>query len=137
MEITKVTEKTQTSPTPPDPFGMPKDEEEEGGQGEDVGTPKKAKTRATCEECGRSCANARMLGFHKGIHLKYDERPYGCEECGRRYAYPSHLARHRRLKHAADVQVSGHRHVDIHAQSDEHADAHTQSQDEKTQAPVE
>jgi len=90
-------------------------EKREDGQREDSGAPNEAKPRPTCGECGKKYANARMLDFHKNTHLKYAERPYGCETCGRRYAYPSHLARHRRRKHVG-APTQRQRQVDIRTQ---------------------
>ena len=115
----------------------------EDGQREDRGAALKAKQRPTCGECGKSCANARMLGFHKAIHLNYDERPYGCETCGRRYAYPSHLARHRRQKHLniqahpqrlADNHTTSPKHEDIHTTPEKHVDMRTPPNDDEIHA---
>jgi hypothetical protein len=148
METAEVNEKTTAGPVDMPPLlDMTDEEEKEEGQHEDSGAPRKVKPRPTCRECGKTYANARMLGFHKAVHLKYDERSYGCETCGRRYAYPSHLARHRRQKHLGS-RTQSQAHVDIHTQPEEDVDIHmqpeeenaenrTQAKDEEVQAPVE
>jgi hypothetical protein len=102
MDVTKVNERaTRNAVESPIHLDAVKEVEEGIGLREDSNILKKAGTRPICEECGKTCANARMLGFHKAAtHIKYDERTYGCEICGRRYAYPSHLVRHCRKKHA-------------------------------------
>jgi uncharacterized Zn-finger protein len=106
MDTTDLNEKALQNPVdaPAQPDTIKEVEEEEGTLSEGNDASNKGKTRPNCDDCGRSCSNNRMLRYHKATHLNYNERPYGCETCGRRYAYPSHLARHRRQKHG-DLQT--------------------------------
>jgi hypothetical protein len=138
MNTTNLNEKALQSPVDapalPDAAkeGEEGEEDEEGSFPTDNDTSKKGKTRPICGDCGRSCANSRMLRYHKTTHLNYNERPYGCETCGRRYAYPSHLARHRRQKHV-NIREHSQKHMRTHKQLQKHMDIHTQPREEEIQ----